>query len=130
MPEASSPDLSSDLVEAIELAEDTTEQQTAQDNESAQAVGAIGVRSVALVDDSVKAWQDLAHCQGVDPELFFPERGESSKEAKAVCLGCVVKVDCLEYALQNGEKFGIWGGLSERERRRLKRQRAFARTQG
>jgi WhiB family redox-sensing transcriptional regulator len=64
---------------------------------------------------------------GVDPDLFFPERGASTKEAKAVCQGCVVREDCLEYALANGEKFGIWGGLSERERRRIRRQRALAR---
>ena len=44
--------------------------------------------------------------------------------AKEVCRGCEVRHDCLEFALQNGEKFGIWGGLSERERRRIRRQRA------
>jgi WhiB family redox-sensing transcriptional regulator len=69
----------------------------------------------------------FANCLGVDPDLFFPERGASTKEAKAVCQGCVVREDCLEYALANGEKFGIWGGLSERERRRIRRQRALAR---
>jgi WhiB family redox-sensing transcriptional regulator len=66
-------------------------------------------------------WQDQANCLGVDPDLFFPERGASTREAKEVCRGCVVRLDCLEYALVNGEKFGIWGGLSERERRRLKK---------
>jgi len=69
-------------------------------------------------------WQDDANCLGVDPDLFFPERGASTREAKEVCRGCVVQGDCLEFALQNGEKFGIWGGLSERERRRIRRQRA------
>ena len=69
-------------------------------------------------------WQDQANCLGVDPDLFFPERGASTREAKEVCRGCVVRLQCLEYALSNGEKFGIWGGLSERERRRLRRQRA------
>lgn len=73
------------------------------------------------------AWQDLANCLGVDPDLFFPERGASTREAKEVCKGCPVREDCLEYALMNGEKFGIWGGLSERERRRIRRQRALAR---
>ena len=57
--------------------------------------------------------------------LEFPKRGASTREAKSVCAGCEVKDDCLEYALVNGEKFGIWGGLSERERRRLRRQRAL-----
>ena len=74
----------------------------------------------------MKNWQDEANCLGVDPDLFFPERGASTREAKEVCRGCVVRLDCLEFALRNGEKFGIWGGLSERERRRIRRQRAQA----
>ncbi|MFV0316413.1 MAG: WhiB family transcriptional regulator [Microthrixaceae bacterium] len=74
-----------------------------------------------------ESWQNFANCLGVDPDLFFPERGASTKEAKAVCKACVVREDCLEYALENSEKFGIWGGLSERERRRLRRARALAR---
>ena len=74
-----------------------------------------------------RSWQDQANCLGVDPDLFFPERGASTREAKEVCRGCVVREDCLEYALTNGEKFGIWGGMSERERRRLRRARALAR---
>lgn len=73
-----------------------------------------------------RGWQDNANCLGVDPDLFFPERGASTREAKEVCRGCVVREDCLEFALVNGEKFGIWGGLSERERRRLRRARAQA----
>jgi WhiB family redox-sensing transcriptional regulator len=75
------------------------------------------------------SWQDEANCLGVDPDLFFPERGASTREAKEVCRGCVVRDECLEYALANGEKFGIWGGMSERERRRIRRQRALARRQ-
>ncbi|MCZ7527456.1 MAG: WhiB family transcriptional regulator [Acidimicrobiia bacterium] len=74
-----------------------------------------------------RRWQERANCLGVDPDLFFPERGASTREAKAVCRGCEVRHDCLEYALSHAEKFGIWGGLSERERRRLRRQRALAR---
>ena len=74
-----------------------------------------------------QGWQSRANCMGVDPDLFFPERGASTREAKEVCRGCVVREDCLEYALANGEKFGIWGGLSERERRRLRRARAMSR---
>jgi WhiB family redox-sensing transcriptional regulator len=72
-------------------------------------------------------WQDDANCVGVDPDLFFPERGASVKEAKDVCAECTVRERCLEYALVNAEKFGIWGGLSERERRRLRRARALDR---
>ena len=70
-------------------------------------------------------WKQFANCLGVDPDLFFPERGASTKEAKRVCSACVVRSECLEYALQNGEKFGIWGGMSERERRRGRRERAL-----
>jgi WhiB family redox-sensing transcriptional regulator len=69
-----------------------------------------------------------ANCLGCDPDLFFPARGESCADAKAVCRGCRVRVECLEYALALGEKHGIWGGLSERERRRLRRRRASARS--
>jgi WhiB family redox-sensing transcriptional regulator len=74
-----------------------------------------------------RSWQRQANCMGVDPDLFFPERGASTREAKEVCRGCVVREDCLEYALANGEKFGIWGGLSERERRKIRRRRALER---
>jgi WhiB family transcriptional regulator, redox-sensing transcriptional regulator len=74
-----------------------------------------------------RSWQSRANCMGVDPDLFFPERGASTREAKEVCKGCVVKDECLEYALRNSEKFGIWGGMSERERRRVRRERAKAR---
>ncbi len=73
-----------------------------------------------------EGWQDRANCMGVDPDLFFPERGASTREAKGVCQGCEVREDCLEYALANSEKFGIWGGMSERERRRLRRARTAA----
>ncbi|MBX7159305.1 MAG: WhiB family transcriptional regulator [Acidimicrobiia bacterium] len=73
------------------------------------------------------SWQARANCIGVDPDIFFPERGASTKEAKSICAACLVRADCLEYALENSEKFGIWGGTSERERRRLRRQRAAER---
>lgn len=68
------------------------------------------------------AWQSRALCAQTDPEAFFPEKGGSTREAKRVCLSCEVRVECLEYALAQDERFGIWGGLSERERRRLKRK--------
>jgi WhiB family redox-sensing transcriptional regulator len=58
--------------------------------------------------------------------LFFPERGASTRKAKAICNACEVKAECLDYAIVNGEKFGIWGGMSERERRRVRRQRLVA----
>jgi WhiB family redox-sensing transcriptional regulator len=67
-------------------------------------------------------WQDRALCAQTDPEAFFPEKGGSTREAKKVCLTCEVRTECLESALMNDERFGIWGGLSERERRKLKKQ--------
>ena len=67
-------------------------------------------------------WQERALCAQTDPEAFFPEKGGSTREAKRVCLSCDVRVECLEYALANDERFGIWGGLSERERRRVKKR--------
>ena len=82
---------------------------------------------IAKIDSEERGWQDRANCLGVDPDLFFPERGASTREAKEVCRGCEVREECLEYALQHGEKFGIWGGMSERERRRIRRARALAR---
>ena len=66
-------------------------------------------------------WQERGLCAQTDPEAFFPEKGGSTREAKRICLGCEVRDRCLEYALAHDERFGIWGGLSERERRRLKR---------
>jgi len=70
-------------------------------------------------DPEDRAWQDYANCLGVDPDLFFPERGASTREAKEVCRGCVVREECLEYALANHIDHGIWGGTSERQRRRI-----------
>jgi WhiB family transcriptional regulator, redox-sensing transcriptional regulator len=66
-------------------------------------------------------WADQARCLQAEPDTFFPEKGGSTREAKRICQQCEVRQDCLEYALENDERFGIWGGLSERERRKLKR---------
>ncbi|MEO5834318.1 MAG: WhiB family transcriptional regulator [Nakamurella sp.] len=66
-------------------------------------------------------WHGQALCAQTDPEAFFPEKGGSTRDAKKICTGCEVRSECLSYALANDERFGIWGGLSERERRRLKR---------
>jgi len=77
-----------------------------------------------LDDAEELAWHERALCAQTDPEAFFPEKGGSTREAKRVCQSCEVRTECLEYALANDERFGIWGGLSERERRRLKKQSA------
>lgn len=73
-------------------------------------------------DDGQLAWQADALCAQTDPEAFFPEKGGSTRDAKKVCGACPVKQQCLEYALSNDERFGIWGGMSERERRRLRKK--------
>lgn len=71
---------------------------------------------------ATEAWHEQANCRGLDPELFFPERGGTweSTQAKEVCAACVVRQECLEYAVNVGERYGLWGGLSEKERRRIR----------
>jgi WhiB family redox-sensing transcriptional regulator len=76
--------------------------------------------TLSLVPFPPPPWQSGALCAQADPEAFFPEKGGSTKEAKKVCAVCPVQQECLEYALLNEERFGIWGGKSERERRRLR----------
>jgi len=73
-------------------------------------------------DEGPLGWQERSLCAQTDPEAFFPEKGGSTREAKKVCASCDVRSECLDYALENDERFGIWGGLSERERRKLKRR--------
>lgn len=84
-------------------------------------LGVPGVRQ-GSEDETVLAWQADALCAQTDPEAFFPEKGGSTREAKRICESCEVTSECLEYALQNDERFGIWGGLSERERRKLRKR--------
>ena len=74
------------------------------------------------LEADAQSWQERALCAETDPEAFFPEKGGSTREAKKICVQCPVRAECLEYALANDERFGIWGGLSERERRRLRRR--------
>ena len=71
-------------------------------------------------------WRDDALCAQTDPDMFYPEKGGSTREAKKTCLACPVRArhlggsgECLDYALEHQERFGIWGGVSERERRRM-----------
>lgn len=72
-------------------------------------------------------WMEDGVCNQTDPEVFFPERGNSNRDAKRVCMGCPVREQCLEYALENVERYGVWGGLSERQRRPLLAAREAAR---
>jgi WhiB family redox-sensing transcriptional regulator len=79
---------------------------------------------VPTAADLAADWQDLAECLQYAGEVdFFPARGESVRDAKAVCAACRVKSECLEFALRLKVAHGVWGGLSERERRTLRRDR-------
>ena len=71
------------------------------------------------------AWRKRSACRGIDPDVFYPvsEAEEDAAEAKAVCAQCPVRESCLEHALANREREGVWGGTTERERRRILRQR-------
>lgn len=77
----------------------------------------------------VEDWMLDALCAQIDPELFFPPKSSSSVPAKRICKGfrgsppCPVRSECLEYALRHSERWGVWGGMSERERNRLRKKR-------
>ncbi|WP_420450489.1 WhiB family transcriptional regulator [Ilumatobacter sp.] len=68
-------------------------------------------------------WWDLGACRGLAAEIFYPDDEDGALDAKAVCDGCAVRSACLEHALASREKVGVWGGASERDRRRIVRQR-------
>jgi WhiB family redox-sensing transcriptional regulator len=73
-----------------------------------------------------QAWRLQAVCAETDPELWFPGKGGSSEEAKKVCRACPVRNECLDWALRTNEPYGVWGGLSTHERRKLMRRRVAA----
>ncbi len=75
--------------------------------------------------EAVPDWQDLGRCAESDPDLWFPDKGGPTREAKKVCRSCEVREECLAYALEHKILHGVWGGKSERERRRI-----LARTAG
>jgi WhiB family redox-sensing transcriptional regulator len=81
---------------------------------------------IMLPDGRTGEWADRASCKETDPEAFFPEKGGSTREAKRVCARCEVKAECLKYALGTRQPYGIWGGLSERERRKLRNKLSSA----
>lgn len=70
------------------------------------------------------AWMDHALCAETDPEIFFPAKGGSVREAKAVCARCPVREPCADTAITNDEHYGIWSGMTENDRRRLRRRKA------
>jgi WhiB family redox-sensing transcriptional regulator len=84
------------------------------------------------MSDTRPSWMHEANCFGVDPDLMFPGRGDTATLAAAreVCAGCVVRPECLEHALTRGEKYGVWAGTSERERRRIRIHRRLTGTGG
>lgn len=69
------------------------------------------------------SWRQHAACRGIDPNIFYPVSDDDAEEAKGICAACPVRQACLEYALANRERDGVWGGATERERRRIVRQR-------
>ncbi len=76
-----------------------------------------------MKDLMTMAWRQRAACRGVDPDIFYPLTDEGAEDAKAVCAQCAVRESCLEWALSNRERDGVWGGATERERRRIVRRR-------
>ncbi|WP_150462707.1 WhiB family transcriptional regulator [Nesterenkonia ebinurensis] len=98
-----------------------TQSDTAQEDSESVWLGIPTLIPAEQIEGEL-AWQVDALCAQTDPEAFFPEKGGSTRDAKKVCGACTVKQECLDYALANDERFGIWGGLSERERRKLKRR--------
>ncbi len=70
-----------------------------------------------------QSWRSQARCKGIDPEVFYPIAEDDYEEAKSICSECPVRLACLEYALAVRERDGIWGGATEKERRRIIRQR-------
>lgn len=74
-----------------------------------------------LTDDLLDlSWRDAALCAQVGGDVWFPEKGASVREAKRICGGCLVRTECLEYALEHAIRYGIWGGTTERQRRAMK----------
>lgn len=97
----------------------------ARRDDARSVAGNLTIRNVLelITPDRDTSWHSKASCLGLDPNLFYPEQGENHPEARATCAQCPVKDKCLEDALANGEKFGIWGGTSVRERDSIKTQR-------
>jgi hypothetical protein len=79
----------------------------------------LNVETITGQSTQLRDWRDRALCAYTDPEIFFPDKGESTRPARKVCAGCEVSAECLQDARDDNERFGVWGGLSERERRVL-----------
>lgn len=79
-----------------------------------------------MLDTGRQTWQEQGLCRQTDSDAFFPEKGGSTRDAKRICRDCPVQAECLEEALASDARFGVWGGQSERERRRMKNAMAEA----
>lgn len=86
-----------------------------------ERIGSIDLRSLPTNPSPPDVWQDDAACFGIDPDLFFPTSEEEAGPALAFCSVCDIRVTCLAWALKNGERYGVWGGLTEQQRRRVVR---------
>lgn len=82
-----------------------------------------GIDMGVAMSHTENTWRQHGACNGLDPSIFFPDSEEASDEAKGICAECMVRVSCLEHALTVREKDGVWGGTTEKERRRIIRQR-------
>jgi WhiB family redox-sensing transcriptional regulator len=76
----------------------------------------------ASADLAYQDWRAFAACSGKDPDLFFAPGAIEHKMAKRICRGCPVRMECLAYAMEEPVDHGVWGGMTERERRRYRRQ--------
>jgi WhiB family redox-sensing transcriptional regulator len=88
----------------------------------------VGVMTRQLIDrrEPDPDWRERGLCREVDPELWFPQKGGSGNEARKICARCEVRSVCLAWAVESDQQFGIWGGVSERQLKALKRQRRAA----
>lgn len=88
-----------------------------------RAVRGYAVSTSQVANISEMSWRLRGACNGLDPAIFYPETEDKEDVAVAICAECAVRTMCLEYAVNRREKDGIWGGATERERRRIVRQR-------
>ena len=75
-----------------------------------------------LETKDVTTWREKALCQSIDPEVFFDDESSATSEAKTICAVCVTSQQCLRYALDNNEQYGVWGGFTAAERRMIRRE--------
>jgi WhiB family redox-sensing transcriptional regulator len=84
-------------------------------------IGEIDIQSLPEDPSPPDMWQDRAACFGIEPDVFFPTSEEEAGPALAYCTACGIRETCLAWALKNGARYGVWGGLTEQQRRRLHR---------